>query len=131
MVNMNTKEYLEKMKVRIFEILRQLPPAPSVQMHHVPSPVTEQKAVEDDPDKRPRALVNGRTPYTTDVEDMAGELSKSGNRMEWIPNVEISNPMDELNDGCGHEHAKPTTSIMSPIDRVVTAQQNVRADIAT
>ncbi|XP_062066173.1 histone deacetylase 1-like [Lepus europaeus] len=55
MTNQNTNEYLEKIKQRLFENLRMLPPAPGVQMQAIPEgAIPEESGGEDeeDPDKR-------------------------------------------------------------------------------
>nr|XP_060494004.1 histone deacetylase 1-like isoform X1 [Panthera onca] len=55
MTNQNTKEYLEKIKQRLFENLRMLPHAPGVQMQVIPEDaIPEESGNEDeeDPDKR-------------------------------------------------------------------------------
>ncbi|ERE73366.1 histone deacetylase 2-like protein [Cricetulus griseus] len=55
MTNQNTKEYLEKIKQRLFENLRMLPHAPGIQMQAIPEDaIPEESGDEDeeDPDKR-------------------------------------------------------------------------------
>ena len=59
MENMNSREYLEKVKyclfltrrTKILENLRHLPHAPSVQMHHVPNDLFSDDDDEEDEDK--------------------------------------------------------------------------------
>jgi histone deacetylase 1/2 len=53
MENQNTKEYLEKMKIKMFENLRYLQGAPNVQMQEVPPDhiVAEDNEDDADPDK--------------------------------------------------------------------------------
>ncbi|KAJ1505083.1 histone deacetylase [Coelomomyces lativittatus] len=52
MENLNSREYLDKVKTRIFENLRHLQFAPSVQMQPVPPDVDPQEPDEEDPDVR-------------------------------------------------------------------------------
>ena len=53
MENLNTADYLEKIKVQLFECLRHLPHAPSVQFHQTPADRgAEAAAPEGDPDVR-------------------------------------------------------------------------------
>ncbi|KAI6202824.1 hypothetical protein M3Y94_00484800 [Aphelenchoides besseyi] len=62
MPNMNTRDYLEKVKVEIYESLRQLDPAPGVQMQQVPSVRMDKTAAIDaaNPDERlPTAITDG------------------------------------------------------------------------
>ncbi|KAA8499079.1 Histone deacetylase 1 [Porphyridium purpureum] len=57
MENANSREYLEALKVKIFENLRCLNAAPSVQMQEMPPSLYEDKGGDDllDPDTRPTA----------------------------------------------------------------------------
>ena len=51
--NLNMPDALEKIKNKVFENLRQLQPAPNVQMHHAPADaVMDDDDDEDEPDSR-------------------------------------------------------------------------------
>ncbi|KAF5843933.1 hypothetical protein DUNSADRAFT_55 [Dunaliella salina] len=52
MKNMNTREELEDIKMRVMEHLRHLPPVPSVQMAHMPPANQGPSQPEEDPDAR-------------------------------------------------------------------------------
>eukprot|EP00731_Ephydatia_muelleri_P031772 Em0023g279a len=53
MTNQNTAEYLNKIKARLFENLRMIPHAPSVQTQAIPEDgLPEQEPTEDNPDER-------------------------------------------------------------------------------
>jgi len=53
MENMNIPENLEKIKAKVFEHLRQMQPAPNVQMHVAPAAFgNDDQEEEDDPDAR-------------------------------------------------------------------------------
>lgn len=53
MENLNIPENLEKIKAKVFEHLRQMQPAPNVQMHVTPSSANDDEEVEEeDPDSR-------------------------------------------------------------------------------
>mmetsp|Transcript_26859 Transcript_26859/g.69262 ORF Transcript_26859/g.69262 Transcript_26859/m.69262 type:complete len:660 (+) Transcript_26859:156-2135(+) len=52
MKNMNTREELEDIKMRVMEHLRHLPPVPSVQMAHMPPAHQGPSQPEEDPDAR-------------------------------------------------------------------------------
>ncbi|ORX91878.1 hypothetical protein K493DRAFT_316901 [Basidiobolus meristosporus CBS 931.73] len=52
MENLNTREYLEKIRTKVIENLRQIPFAPSVQMQEVPRDFSSDEEEEADPDVR-------------------------------------------------------------------------------
>jgi histone deacetylase 1/2 len=52
MENLNIPENLEKIKAKVFEHLRQMQPAPNVQMHVTPSSANADDEEEEDPDSR-------------------------------------------------------------------------------
>lgn len=52
MENANTKEYLEKYKLKIFQHLKALNGAPSVQMQEVPPDFIMRESEESHPDQR-------------------------------------------------------------------------------
>lgn len=52
MANENIPENLEKIKTKVFEHLKQLQPAPNVQMHHTAPAADDDADDEDDPDRR-------------------------------------------------------------------------------
>merc|ERR1712060_661430 len=58
MENLNIQENLEKIKAKVFEHLKQLQPAPNVQMHQTPAAAGDD---DDDGDDDPERRVNQRT----------------------------------------------------------------------
>lgn len=52
MENKNSAEYLEKNKIELFEVLRELPHVPSVQFHETPRDIDRDDVEEGDPDQR-------------------------------------------------------------------------------
>jgi histone deacetylase 1/2 len=50
--NLNMPDALEKIKNKVFENLRQLAPAPNVQMHHTPADAAMSEDEDDEPDAR-------------------------------------------------------------------------------
>ncbi|RHZ55980.1 hypothetical protein Glove_408g12 [Diversispora epigaea] len=77
MENMNTPAYLADMKAKVFENLRNIPFAPSVQMHHVPScELSDEDENDDDADIR---------------------MSQRQRNMRVVPENELSDSEDEGN----------------------------------
>jgi histone deacetylase 1/2 len=80
MENLNTKEFLDKLKVKILENLRHIQGAPSVQMHHppeamhVPGEDEEGAGGDMDVDVRPKEYPNEKVVPDNELYDIKKEL---------------------------------------------------------
>ncbi|QSL66380.1 hypothetical protein MERGE_000758 [Pneumocystis wakefieldiae] len=81
MQNMNSKEYLEKIKIEVLKNLSRTKFAPSVQMQNVPPDRNNDSEDEEDPDKRKNVLWNKNPQRSDEFSDSDDE--GDGNRRNY------------------------------------------------
>lgn len=102
MENKNSLQYLNKMKERIFEILRHVPPVPSVQMQAVPRESVRREINPDklDPDVRLSKRPNGHSSFNPNTEE--NETERSGRKA--LPSMPVSTVVSTYGSEHHHQH---------------------------
>lgn len=122
MTNQNTAEYLNKIKARLFENLRMIPHAPSVQTQPIPEDgLPEQEPTEDNPDER--ISQNDRMKrIARDDEYSDSEDEGDGRRDEQVYG-ELKRPrVDEQKSLMAKPATSPVPPEPSPISPVVVEE---------
>jgi len=142
MPNQNSSEYLDKIKVKLFDNLRMLPHVPGVQMQPIPDDVMDVDRVVDedkdsDPDKRISQLQTDRRVVDerelSDSEDEDGDKRRNQSNAKQISNKRKASP-EPVNGVVvnGNEEILPSDSIVSTtVTKVTTITENGPTDEPT
>ncbi|CAI8029776.1 Histone deacetylase 2 [Geodia barretti] len=121
MTNQNTPEYLNKIKLTVFENLRLIPHAPSVPMQSIPEDmIQDPEPTEDDPDERiPQHIQDKMIAREEDLSDSEDEGDGRRNESVGHHDNKRLRLADEGGDNKAPDMSKITTACILTLQSIV------------